>query len=69
MKLSNTIILLLLLSLIVSGCQNSYSDCKHNCLRYNQNCSIEGSFCIPSHCNTNHICSEKDMQLCIERCS
>jgi len=69
MKLSNTIILLSLLLLIVSGCESSYSDCKHDCLRYNQNCSIEGSFCIPSPCNTNHTCTKKDMQLCIKMCS
>jgi len=61
--------LLLTILILLSGCNSSYSDCKHDCLRYTQNCSIEGSFCIPPPCNTNHICNQEDVGICINKCS
>ena len=65
------IVFILIMAIILSlvGCNNSYSDCKYDCLRYRLNCSIEGSFCIPSPCNTNHICSNDDVKQCNEGCS
>lgn len=69
MKRKILITMLILSIILLSGCNSSYHDCKYDCLRYKQNCSAEGSFCIPPPCNTNHICNEIDFKQCIEQCS
>jgi len=58
---------LLFLMLLVVGCNSSYTDYKHDCLYYIQNCTVEGGFCIPDKCNTNHTCNTDDIKLCSER--
>lgn len=57
-----------ILIILLVGCESSYNDCKYDCQRYIRNCSIEGSFCIPLPCDTNHTCNPNDVNYCFERC-
>ena len=67
MKMIGVIGMCIFMLLLVS-CESSYTDCKSDCQKYMRNCSIEGSFCIPSPCNTNHICNSDDLIYCINEC-
>jgi len=62
------LVLLTIVMFLILGCSDGYLQCRNDCLRYMQNCSTEGSFCIPP-CNVNHTCTNLDMTGCIDKCN
>ena len=62
------VVILLLLMVFVMGCESAYTDCSYDCLKYQQNCSISGSVCIPDKC-ADRTCDNQDMLICNNKCS
>jgi len=56
-----------ILLLFLSGCNSAYNECKYDCLKFKNNCSIELTFCIPPPC-INRVCNDNDIIECYEEC-
>ena len=65
--MSKLILFILICSLfILSSCSDSYQSYKSDCLRYDRNCIINGTVCIPK-CTIKNICSKEDFKYCNDK--
>jgi hypothetical protein len=68
MKIYILVMLLLLMAFVlIAGC-DSYTNCKSDCLRYQQNCTEQGALCVPAPCPNNRTCLPVDMARCLNVC-